>query len=169
MAKILFIDDEAYVMQGLVFSLRDHHTVHIATDGAEAMSELRQHHDDYDLVILDLMLPKGSPIDPNDSIPDMPAENVGEYIFQKHSMLGESIPTVILTATRVSLNGLRTAPRLCLATKPVRIAHLLATIDRLLIDARDRRTTEALNEEPPLSVKLLRTNVVSIRPKDDAI
>ena len=132
MAQILLIEDEVELMPGLVRSLKREHEVTTRTTGADGLAELRKNHEQYDLVVLDLMLPLGKPANDEDRIPEMPREKVGEYIFDKMSDICPSIPTVILTAVRSNMQGLRQADNAELMTKPVIMAELLAKIDEML-------------------------------------
>ena len=55
--NILVVDDEKLIVKGLAFSLeQDGNTVDAAYDGEEALEKIRAN--DYDIVLLDLMLPK---------------------------------------------------------------------------------------------------------------
>lgn len=55
--NILVVDDEKLIVKGLVFSLeQDQNTVDCAFDGEEALQKIKEN--DYDIVLLDLMLPK---------------------------------------------------------------------------------------------------------------
>ena len=55
--NILVVDDEKLIVKGLVFSLeQDQNTVDCAFDGEEALHKIKEN--DYDIVLLDLMLPK---------------------------------------------------------------------------------------------------------------
>lgn len=57
MSKILVVDDEKLIVKGLKFSLeQDNFEVDCAYDGEEALSLIKSV--DYDIVLLDLMLPK---------------------------------------------------------------------------------------------------------------
>ena len=59
MPKILIVDDEKLIVKGLKFSLeQDNMTVDAAYDGEEAMDLARANN--YDLIMLDVMLPKAS-------------------------------------------------------------------------------------------------------------
>jgi two-component system response regulator RegX3 len=61
-ARILVVDDEPALLQGLAYALdREHFDVTTATDGAEALDAARDA--DFDLIILDLMLPKVSGVE----------------------------------------------------------------------------------------------------------
>jgi len=133
MARILFIEDEAYLMQGVVNSLKDKHNLTIKTTGSDALAELRENHEQYDLVILDLMLPCGIPEDEADKIPRMPPEEIGEFIFERMGHLCPDMPTLILTAVRSNMEGmLRQVPNVELVTKPMIMAELLRCIDSML-------------------------------------
>ncbi|MBO4266383.1 MAG: response regulator transcription factor [Lachnospiraceae bacterium] len=55
--NILVVDDEKLIVKGLAFALeQDGNTVDCAFDGEEAVLKIREN--DYDIVLLDLMLPK---------------------------------------------------------------------------------------------------------------
>ena len=55
--NILIVDDEKLIVKGIKFSLeQDEYEVDCAYDGEEALEKVRNN--GYDLVILDLMLPK---------------------------------------------------------------------------------------------------------------
>ncbi|MBQ7636724.1 MAG: response regulator, partial [Lachnospiraceae bacterium] len=55
--KILVVDDEKLIVKGIRFSLeQDDYEVDCAYDGEEALNKVKNN--DFDLVILDLMLPK---------------------------------------------------------------------------------------------------------------
>ena len=55
--KILVVDDEKLIVKGIKFSLeQDEYEVDTAFDGEEALNKVKN--GEYDLVMLDLMLPK---------------------------------------------------------------------------------------------------------------
>jgi DNA-binding response OmpR family regulator len=57
MAKILIVEDEAHIAEGVTFNLRaEGHTTEVVTDGEAALDRLANGHD-IDLIILDVMLP----------------------------------------------------------------------------------------------------------------
>ena len=57
MAKILVVDDEKVLVKGICFNLRgEGYEVDAGYDGAQAVEMARNN--DYDLIILDLMMPK---------------------------------------------------------------------------------------------------------------
>ena len=60
--KILIVDDEPLIVKGLKYSLeQDGYQIDEAIDGEEAVEKILNHH--YDLVLLDVMLPKMSGIE----------------------------------------------------------------------------------------------------------
>ncbi len=62
MARVLVVDDEKLIVKGIRFSLeQDDYTVDTAFDGEEALEKVRENQ--YDIVLLDLMLPKMSGLD----------------------------------------------------------------------------------------------------------
>ena len=61
-ARILVVDDEPALLQGLAYALdREHFDVTTAADGEEALDATRE--SEFDLIILDLMLPKVSGVE----------------------------------------------------------------------------------------------------------
>ncbi len=58
MSRILIVEDEQHLAEGLRFNLAaDGHDVHVVGDGAEALALLRAERDQFDAVVLDIMLP----------------------------------------------------------------------------------------------------------------
>ena len=136
MARILFIEDEADIMIGCVEVLKSRHAVTVKRTGADAFAELRERANEYDLVILDLMLSHGNAAKPQYEIPRMPAEEVGEYLFKECKFLGESLPVIILTAIRSNMNGMRKAPKVTILMKPVSTDALMQQIEAMLADSQ---------------------------------
>ncbi len=59
MSRILIVEDERHLADGLRFNLEaDGHEVQIAGDGVEALEVLRADRGGYDVVVLDVMLPR---------------------------------------------------------------------------------------------------------------
>jgi len=116
-AKILIVEDEA----ALVVALRDRlrkegYVVSAAKDGVSGFE--RASSEQFDLIILDLMLPAQS----------------GLTVCQKLRQVGANTPILMLTARRQTMDkvvGLRTGADDYL-TKPFQMAELLARIDSLL-------------------------------------
>jgi DNA-binding response OmpR family regulator len=58
MSRILVVEDESHIAQGLRFNLESEgHSVHITDQGEEALRRLLEDHENFDLVVLDVMLP----------------------------------------------------------------------------------------------------------------
>jgi DNA-binding response OmpR family regulator len=58
MSRILIVEDEQHIAQGLRFNLEaEGHTVDLSGDGTEALERLMPTPDRYDLIVLDVMLP----------------------------------------------------------------------------------------------------------------
>ncbi|HUU33709.1 MAG TPA: response regulator transcription factor [Vicinamibacterales bacterium] len=58
MSRILIVEDETHLAEGLRFNLAaDGHEVVVVGDGAEALALLRAERDQFDAVVLDVMLP----------------------------------------------------------------------------------------------------------------
>jgi DNA-binding response OmpR family regulator len=81
--RILIVEDEKKLADALTAGLmKKGHAVDTLGDGEKAFNRLSMHHEDYDLVILDLMLP-GMP---------------GDVVCKKIRELGITLPILILTA-----------------------------------------------------------------------
>ncbi|MGJ5819937.1 hypothetical protein [Paludibaculum fermentans] len=133
MANLLYVEDQEYEYENIIRSLRTRHSVTLAASGAAALAKLRQKAADYNIVILDLMLPHGQADSSEDAIPlEIPSEKVGEYVFGKMGTLCPSMPVIILTALRSNLTGLRDGPSVGLMMKPVKTSDLLVTIEMML-------------------------------------
>ena len=58
MTKILIVEDEAHLATGLQFNLQeDGHSAEIASDGELALERLLTRHEQFDAIVLDVMLP----------------------------------------------------------------------------------------------------------------
>ena len=58
MSRVLVVEDEEHIARGLRFNLEaEGHTVEVAGDGESALNRLLEHREQYDAVVLDVMLP----------------------------------------------------------------------------------------------------------------
>ncbi|HKD14947.1 MAG TPA: response regulator transcription factor [Candidatus Angelobacter sp.] len=58
MSRILLVEDEAHIAQGLRFNLEaDGHTVAVTDRGEDALNRLLERKEDFDILVLDVMLP----------------------------------------------------------------------------------------------------------------
>ena len=58
MSHILIVEDDRDIAEGIRFNLAlDGHEVHVIGDGAAALARLREERDQFDAVVLDIMLP----------------------------------------------------------------------------------------------------------------
>src|ERR1700751_2709316 len=58
MSRVLIVEDEAHLAQGLRFNLEaEGHSVEVAGDGEQALDLLLEKRQDFDAVVLDVMLP----------------------------------------------------------------------------------------------------------------
>jgi DNA-binding response OmpR family regulator len=58
MSRVLIVEDEAHLAQGLSFNLRaEGHSVEVAADGETALERLLEKRESFDAVVLDVMLP----------------------------------------------------------------------------------------------------------------
>jgi DNA-binding response OmpR family regulator len=133
MARILVVEDEEHLAQGLRFNLEaECYGVEIATDGRSAAEMLADPERSFDLVILDLMLPEMS----------------GFEVARRARAAGNYAPILILTAkdaTQDLVRGLEEGADDYL-TKPFHLDELLARVRGLL---RRRRWDGATPGESP--------------------
>ena len=58
MSRVLIVEDEEHLAQGLSFNLRaEGHSVEVAGDGESALDRLLGRRENFDAVVLDVMLP----------------------------------------------------------------------------------------------------------------
>jgi DNA-binding response OmpR family regulator len=131
MARILIVEDEEHLAEGLRFNLEaEGYEAEIACDGPRAATRLEEGAGDFDLVILDLMLPGMS----------------GLEVARRCRAAANYVPILILTAkddTRDLVQGLEEGADDYL-TKPFRLDELLARVRGLLRRRRwDRVSPEA--------------------------
>jgi DNA-binding response OmpR family regulator len=136
-AKILIAEDDANIRQGLVATLESEgYGVTAASDGAQALRLFPQ--EKFDLVVLDVMMPKAS----------------GYDVCRELRGRGMLVPVVFLTAKGEEIDkvvGLKLGADDYI-TKPFGVHELLARIEAVLRRSRsnhveDRRTDSSL---PPL-------------------
>ena len=119
MSRILIVEDEAHLAQGLRFNLQEEgHEAEVAGDGEEALSLLLDHSEHFDAVLLDVMLP-------------------GKSGFEVASLLREKqnyVPILMLTARGRAedvLKGFASGADDYLP-KPFELSILIARLDGLL-------------------------------------
>jgi DNA-binding response OmpR family regulator len=144
MSRILVVEDEAHLAEGLQFNLEaEGHDVEIAADGVAAAARLAEPERPLDLMILDLMLPGMS----------------GFEVARRARAAGNYVPILILSAKDDAadvVRGLEEGGDDYL-TKPFRLEELLARIRGLL---RRRRWDGVPREDGlPRSLKFGRVTV----------
>jgi len=144
MSRILVVEDEAHLAEGLQFNLEaEGHEVEIAPDGVAAAARLAEAERPLDLMILDLMLPGMS----------------GFEVARRARAAGNYVPILILSAKDDAadvVRGLEEGGDDYL-TKPFRLEELLARIRGLL---RRRRWDGVPREDGlPRSLKFGRVTV----------
>lgn len=133
MPRILIVEDEAHLAEGLQFNLEaEGHDVVVAADGGEAVECLLQPEPRFDLVILDLMLPVLGGIE----------------VLRRIRASGDYVPVLVLTAmgdAEDRVRGLEEGADDYLP-KPFRLEELLARVRGLL----RRRRWDGVSEPPGL-------------------
>jgi len=118
-SRVLIVEDEEHLAQGLSFNLRaEGHSVEVAGDGESALTRLLEQHENFDAVVLDVMLP-------------------GKDGFQVASALRQArnyVPVLMLTARGRSEDVLQgfAAGADDYLPKPFELSILLARLQGLL-------------------------------------
>jgi DNA-binding response OmpR family regulator len=132
MARILIVEDEAHIADGLQFNLEaEGHEATIASNGVAAVDLLTDSRHEFDLVILDIMLPEMS----------------GFEVARRTRAAGNYVAILMLTAkdeTADVVRGLEEGADDYL-TKPFRLDELLARVKGLL----RRRRWDGVEEDDP--------------------
>ncbi len=146
MARILVVEDESHLAEGLQFNLEaEGHEVEIATDGREALERLTGEANRFDLVLLDLMLPEVS----------------GFEVCRRARAAGNFTPILILTAkdaTQDLVRGLEEGADDYL-TKPFHLDELLVRVRGLL----RRRRWDGVADEAG-APRAVRVGEVTVHP-----
>ena len=162
-ARILVVEDDEHIADGLRFNLEaEGYRVELAVDGREAAERLTNPGEQFDLVILDLMLPEFS----------------GFEVARRTRAAGNYVSILILTAKEESsdvVRGLEEGADDYL-TKPFQLDELLARVKGLLRrqrwdGARDRKATPPFRFgelATPDEERLVQT-VLDHSPKTDSL
>ena len=141
--KLLLVDDEPLILKGLKFSLeQDGYQTVLAADGEEALAKVDA--EDFDLILLDVMLPKMSGIE------------VCQRIREK-----SSVPIIMLTAKGEDMDkilGLEYGADDYM-TKPFNILEVKARIKTIL-----RRVGASKSDEKPSTVTVRATSSSVMSP-----
>ena len=136
MSNILFIEDEKFWMEGFILELKDEHNqVTIAEDAEEAIRHLKKGKHDFDLIILDIMLPRGEAKDTPSIGKDIKTGQMGLEIlrlFRKE--MGCTTPVITLTAvtdTDTKRKALEYGVEAYL-TKPISLSRFMKNVNSSL-------------------------------------
>lgn len=119
MSRILIVEDERHIGIGLKFNCEaEGYEATLVCDGPVALALLEQHPDQFDLVILDLMLPDMS----------------GYTVLERIRAANVQVPVLILTARTLSEDKIRgfDAGADQYMTKPFELPELLSRVRNLL-------------------------------------
>lgn len=145
MAKILVVDDEKLIVKGISFSLQaDGMEVDAAYDGEEALGKIREKN--YDMVLLDVMLPKMSGMDV--------CQAVREF---------SDVPIIMLTAKGEDMDKILAFDNGVddYLTKPFNILEVKARIKAIL--RRNQKNQREPESNAPLSTGDLSLDIESRR------
>ena len=136
MSRILIVEDEAHLAQGLRFNFEaEGHSVHIAERGEDALTRLVKNREDFDALVLDVMLPGKD----------------GFIVARELREAKNYIPLLMLTARgrpEDVLKGFESGADDYLA-KPFNLAILIARIEGLL---RRKNWSRITNSAAPQNV-----------------
>jgi len=134
MRRILVVEDEKHLAEGLRFNLEaEGYAVEVSENGEEALQRLTADRQEFDVVVLDIMLPGKD----------------GFVVMSELRQAGQFVPTLMLTARGHSDDVLRgfTAGADDYLAKPFDLSILIARIHGLL---RRREWLRAAAERPAL-------------------
>jgi len=140
MSRVLVVEDEAHLADGLRFNLQaEGHAVEVAADGETALDRLVEKEERFDAVVLDVMLPGKSGFD------------VAGLLREKKNY----VPILMLTARgrpEDVLQGFASGADDYLP-KPFELAILIARLDSLLrrsswMKIKERETADAVADQP---------------------
>ena len=135
MARILVVEDEAHLAEGLQFNLEaERHDVEVAADGEVALERLREPEPRFDLGRLDLRLPVVG----------------GLEVLRRIRAAGDYVPVLVLTAMgdpQDRVRGLEEGADDYLP-KPFRLEELLARANGLLRRRRWDGAVDAPGSDP---------------------
>ena len=135
MSRVLIVEDEAHLAQGLSFNLRaEGHSVEVAGDGETALDRLLNRGENFDAVVLDVMLPGKDGFE------------VATALRAAHNF----VPVLMLTARGRSEDVLKgfAAGADDYLPKPFELAILLARLQGLLRRNEWQRVSHAPGEKP---------------------
>ena len=136
MSRVLIVEDEAHIATGLQFNLQaEGHSAHIAGDGETALDLLLAKHEEFDALVLDIMLPGKD----------------GFYVANQLRAARNFIPILMLTARARPedvLKGFASGADDYVA-KPFELPIFLARLQGLLRRREWMQQTPAGHHSPP--------------------
>ncbi|MFN7837538.1 MAG: response regulator transcription factor [Bacteroidota bacterium] len=148
MSKILIVEDEPAMQLGLKDNLElESYTVEVASDGAEGLAKIRS--SQYDLILLDVMMPKLSGFD----------------VCKQARALGVATPIILLTARGEEIDkvlGLELGADDYI-TKPFSVRELLARVKAHL----RRSKSEPLKEKQGHTIGRMQIDFAAFRAEED--
>lgn len=143
--RLLCVDDEPYVLEGLRDSLRRSFDVQVATSGAEALALLREEPEAYSVVISDMRMP-GMPGSDFLRAARLVAPDAVRMLLTGHADLQEAIKAVNGARLFRFLTKPCDSAELMRACAAALGQHRLQTAERVLLEETVRGSVDALAE-----------------------
>ena len=99
MAKILFIEDEDFLLENFILALQDReHEVAVVRSGEEALGQIKKDNQDFDIIVIDVMLPRGNHAGTPLVGDDIKTGEMGLEVLRQLRLVDRETPVIILTA-----------------------------------------------------------------------
>lgn len=136
MAKILLIEDEEFLMTSFIWGLQDRgHDLTIVRDGEEAINCLQNGDIFFDIIILDIMLPRGNQKNSSQIAKNIKSGEMGvEVLRHLREEMNKKTPVIALSAvmdddikSKVLLLGVEKY-----FTKPISLGIFMDEVEKIL-------------------------------------